>query len=463
LRAQLAIATSVIVLGAAVSAATSGAPAEQYTPKPSADVPTFNRDVAPILNANCVSCHRPGEIAPMSLLTYKDARPWAKSIRDEVADRAMPPWHADPQHGKFRNDRSLSAADRETLVKWANGGAPEGDSNDLPPLPRFVEGWQLGEPDRTLQLPVEYQVPADGFVEYEYFEIPTNFTEDQWLEGLEVRPGNREVVHHVIVSMRPPKPERRPSAFRAAPGMSIPPGQSGGGPEKEGAPKRPRGQSLFPAPQRGGAMIGGFAPGNQYLKLDPGSAILLRAGSTLVVQMHYTTNGTATTDRTKLGLFFAKQPPTTEMRMSSLVNGKLDIPAGAPDYSIAAEMTTTADVTLRQMLPHTHLRGKSWEYTVTYPDGRSEVILSVPKYDFNWQTDYVFAAPLKLPKGSKIRAVARYDNSPANKSNPDPRVNVKWGDQTWEEMMFTSFVYSIDGVAPGTVITTPPASGGGEG
>ena len=244
--------------------------------------------------------------------------------------------------------------------------------------------------------------------------------------------------------------------------MGIPPGQSGGGPEPEGTAKRPRGQSLFPPPQRGGQAIGGFAPGTNSLRFEPGAAMLIRAGASLVVQMHYTTNGTAQTDRTKLGLFLAKEPPKVEMRMTSLVNGKLDIPAGAADYSIAAEMTTVADITLRQMLPHTHLRGKSWEYTATYPDGRSEMILSVPRYDFNWQTDYVFAEPLKLPKGTKIRAVAHYDNSAANKSNPDPKVNVKWGDQTWEEMMFTAFVYSIDGIAPGTIITTPPGGGGGQ-
>ena len=454
MRSQIAIGASVILLGATIlGASRRSAQATPGTAKP--DVPTFNKDVAPILYENCVTCHRAGEIAPMSFIAYTEARKWAKAIRDEVADGTMPPWHADPKHGRFANDRSLTAAEKETLAKWANGGAPEGDAKDLPPVPRFVEGWQLGEPDTVLQLPVEYKVPADGFVEYEYFEVPTNFTEDKWLEGLEVRPGNRAVVHHVIVSTRAPRPERRPAGFRSNPGMAIPPGQSGGGPEPEGAVKRPRGQSLFPAPERGGAMIGGFAPGNQYLKLEPGSAILMRAGSTLVVQMHYTTNGTPTTDRTKLGLFLAKAAPKVEMRMGTLVNGKLDIPAGAPDYSIAAEMTTTADVTLRQMLPHTHLRGKSWEYTATYPDGRTEVILAVPKYDFNWQTDYVFAEPLKLPKGTRIRAVATYDNSTANRSNPDPRVNVKWGDQTWEEMMFTSFVYSIDGVAPGTVITAP--------
>ena len=457
MRARFAIAASVIILATAII--TAGGPGEQYAAKPANDVPTFSKDVAPILYKNCATCHRPGEIAPMSLLTYAEARPWAKSIRDEVSDGTMPPWHADPKHGKFANDRSLTAADRDVLTRWANGGAPEGDAKDLPAAPKFVDGWQLGQPDTVLQLPVEYKVPADGFVEYEYFELPTNFTEDKWMEGLEVRAGNRAVVHHVIVSMRPATPERRPTGFRGAPGMGIPPGQSGGGAEPEGTPKRARGVSLFPAPQRLGQPIGGFAPGNTYVKFDPGSAMLIRAGSTIVIQMHYTTNGTPQTDRTKIGLFLAKEAPKVEMRMGTLVNGKLDIPAGEADYSIAAEMTTTADVTLRQMLPHTHLRGKSWEYTATYPDGRSEVILAVPKYDFNWQTDYVFAEPIKLPKGTKIRAVAHYDNSTANKSNPDPKVNVKWGDQTWEEMMFTAFVYSLDGVAPGTVITTPPSGG----
>ena len=456
MRMQATLGAAVMVLGAAVVGASAPG---QYAAKPATGVPTFNKDVAPILYANCVTCHRPGEIGPMSLLTYKDARPWAKSIRDEVGEGHMPPWHADPKHGKFANDRSLTAEQKDILARWANGGSPEGDPKDLPAPPALTEGWQLGNPDVVLQLPVEYKVPADGFVEYEYFEMPTGFTEDKWLAALEVRPGNREVVHHVIVSVRPPKPERRPAGFRAAQGMDIPAGQSGGGPEPAEAPKRARGQSLFPPPQRGGTGIGGFAPGTSTLRFEPGAAMLLRAGSTLVVQMHYTTTGTAQTDRTKIGLFLSKETPKIEMRMGTLVNGKLNIPAGAADYSIAAEMTTVNDVTLRSLLPHTHLRGKSWEYTVTYPDGRSEVILSVPKYDFNWQTEYVFAQPVKLPKGTKIRAVAHYDNSAANKSNPDPKVDVKWGDQTWEEMMFTSIVYSIDGVAPGTVIATSPSGG----
>jgi hypothetical protein len=438
---------------------TSSVRAEQYAAKPAAGVPTFTKDVAPILYKNCTSCHRPGEIAPMSLLTYEDARKWSKSIRDEVGDGHMPPWHADPRHGKFANDRSLTSEERDTLLRWANGGGPKGDPKDMPAAPKYVDGWTIGEPDVVLAMPVDYKVPADGFVEYEYFEIPTNFTEDKWVEAVEVRPGNREVVHHVIVTMRPPQPERRPAAFRGRPGMGIPRGQSGGAGEGE-AETRARGQRLFPAPQRLGQPIGGFAPGTPALTFQSGSALLIRAGATIVFQMHYTPTGTAATDRTRIGFKFAKDKPRVEMRLGTMLNGQLNIPAGAPDYSIDAEMTTTADITLRSLLPHTHLRGKSWEYTVTYPDGRSEVILSVPKYDFNWQTDYVFAQPLKLPTGTKIRAVAHYDNSTANKANPDPKVDVKWGDQTWEEMMFTSLVYSIDGVEPGAVLPMPAGRGG---
>jgi hypothetical protein len=421
--------------------------------QPPTNVPTFSKDVAPILYKNCVGCHRPGEIGPMSLLTYDDARPHAKAIRDEVGDGKMPPWHADPNHGKFANDRSLTVKERETLLRWANNGAPEGNRADLPPQPKFVDGWQIGEPDLVLTIP-EYKVPADGFVEYEYMEIPTNLTEDRWIQALEVRPGNREVVHHVIVNARPPQPERRPTAFRFADGMDVPAGQTGGPEEPADGPKRVRGLSRFPPPQRRGVSIGGFAPGSSTLKFEQGTAMLLRKGSTIVLQMHYTPNGEATVDRTRVGLFFAKEPPKEEVRFTNLSNGSFVIPAGAPDYVVTAEMTVTSDVTLRQMLPHTHLRGKSWEYTAIYPDGRSEVILSVPKYDFNWQTDYVFAQPLKLPKGTKIRAVAHYDNSTGNKANPDPSVNVKWGDQTWEEMMFTALVYSIDGVTPGAVVTS---------
>jgi hypothetical protein len=453
IRSGVTLVTTVGLCAALTVVGTATPPQEA---RQDSQVPTFSKDVAPILYKNCAGCHRAGEIGPMPLLTYDDVRPHAKAIRDEVGDGNMPPWHADPKYGTFANDRRLTAGERETLLRWANNGAPKGAPGDLPPLPTFTDGWMLGEPDLVLSLP-PYTVPADGFVEYEYIEVPVNLAEDRWIRALEVRPGNREVVHHVIAHARPPQAERRPSALSFAEGMDVPEGQTGG-PEEKTA-KRKRGVSLFPRPQRAGVAIGGFAPGTSTMSFEPGTAMLLRKGSSMVLQMHYTTNGEETTDRTKIGLFFAKEPPKEELRFASLANGNFVIPAGASDYVVAAEMTMAADVTLRRMLPHTHLRGKSWEYTATYPDGRSEVLLSVPKYDFNWQTDYVFAQPLKLPKGTKIKAVAHYDNSAANKANPDPRVDVRWGDQTWEEMMFTAFVYSIDGVAPGTVLPPAPRRG----
>jgi hypothetical protein len=455
MKLYFAIGASVMLLSAAVINARSEASAQAPARPP---VPTFSKDVAPVLYKNCTGCHRPGEIAPMSLLTYGDARPRAKDIRTKIADGLMPPWHADPAHGRFANDRSLTESEKNILLRWANNGAPEGDPKDLPALPKYVDGWSLGQPDVVLAMAADYKVPADGFVEYEYFEIPTNFTEDKWVQAIEVRPGARAVVHHVIVTARPPQPERRPAGFRFRAGMDIPRGQTGSG---ENNAAGGRGQSLFPAPARTGSFIGGFAPGTSAMKFEPGSALLIRAGSTIVLQMHYTTNGKAAVDRTKVGFTFAREAPEREMRLGTLINGQLKIPAGAADYSIAAEMTTTADVTLRSLLPHTHLRGRSWEYTVTYPDGRSDIVLAVPKYDFNWQTDYVFAEPLKLPKGTTIRAVAHYDNSAKNPSNPDPSVDVAWGDQTWEEMMFTGFVYSLDGVKPGTVISAPAGNDAG--
>ena len=423
----------------------AAAPAAKAPAPAPATTPTFSKDVAPILYKNCTHCHRDGEIAPMSLLSYDDARPYAKAIVEEIEGGSMPPWHADPKVGHFKNDRRLSDTDRSTLLAWAKNGAPKGNPKDLPPLPKYVEGWQIGEPDAVLQMPVEYKVPDKGQIEYEYFELPTNFTEDKWVQAIEVRAGNRAVVHHVIVYTRAPQTERRPAGIRFAEGMDIP--------RPDPAAPPVKGVSLYPRPQRVGAMIGGFAPGTSAMQYEPGSAILVRAGSTIVLQMHYTANGESAVDRTRVGMRFAKQPPERELRYGTLVNGAFTIPAGADNHEVTAEMTTTADITVRQMLPHTHLRGKSWAYTATYPDGRTEPILSVPKYDFNWQTDYVFAEPLKLPKGTTIRAVAHYDNSTANRANPNPKAAVRWGDQTWEEMMFTSFVYSIDGAAPGAVIT----------
>jgi hypothetical protein len=283
----------------------------------------------------------------------------------------------------------------------------------------------------------DYPIPASGTIEYKYFEVPTNFTEDKYIQSMEVRAGNRAVVHHVIVFARPPQPEQRTAVFKFADGMGIP---------KKSETDKPANDR--PAPQRMGASIGGFAPGQFGRVYQAGTAVRLPAGSVLVFQVHYTANGTATTDRTTIGLKFAKEKPKDEVRMAALINGAFTIPPGAGNHRVDAELTLVQDVTLWSMLPHTHVRGKRWEYQVTYPDGRTETMLSVPKYDFNWQTDYIFREPLKLPKGTKIHATAWYDNSPNNRSNPDPSSEVKWGDQTWEEMMFTALNYTVNAPDP---------------
>ena len=456
------VATALLCLPAA---ATSVRLAAQTPPARAGATPTFAKDVAPIFYKNCTNCHRPGEIAPMSLLTYKDARPWAKSIATRVSIGAMPPWHADPAHGQFVNDRRISEADKATIVAWANGGAPEGNPADLPQAPTYASEWMIGQPDAIFSMQEDYPIPAEGAVAYQYFTIPTNTTEDKYIQALEVRAGDPKVLHHVIVYAAPQAPATPPTPPAGAAGQPpaqrptplfvfadeamtrIPAGQTGG-PRLPPEQRKPLGPNDRPAPARMGPAIGGFAPGQFMRVYQEGSAMKLPAGATLIFQMHYTTMGKATTDRTRIGVKYAKTKPQTEVRFASLVNGGLHIPAGAANHQIEAEMTVTQDITLWSMIPHTHVRGIRWLYDATYPDGRSETILSVPKYDFNWQTDYVFTQPLKFPKGTKLHATAWYDNSPGNKSNPDPTKDVWWGDQTWEEMMYTGLTFSVDAQRP---------------
>jgi hypothetical protein len=425
--------------------------------------PTFAKDVAPIFYKSCTNCHRPGEIAPMSLLTFKDARPWAKSIATQVAKGTMPPWHADPAHGEFLNDRRLSEADKATIVKWANSGAAEGNPSDLPTQPTYASEWQIGQPDAVFSMQEDYPVPAEGTISYQYFEVPTTFTEDKWIQSMEVRASNPSVLHHVIVYARTPAPatttaapaasatpQPRPTpVFIFSKDAAIPAGQSGG-PALPPDQQKPAGPNDRPAPRRMGPPIGGFAPGQLVRTYQDGTAMRLPAGATLILQSHYTANGKATTDRTRIGVKFATAKPQTEVRFGALINGVFHIPPGAADHRVDTEMTIGQDVTIWSMLPHTHVRGTRWIYDATYPDGRKETILSVPKYDFNWQTDYVFKQPLKLPKGTKVHATAWYDNSKNNPSNPDPTKEVWWGDQTWEEMMYTGMTFSIDPAAAST-------------
>ena len=432
---------SVFGLTSAAVVLTAGLAAAQTSKAQNA--PTFSKDVAPVLYKHCTTCHRPGEIAPMSLLTYEQARPWARAIRDNVVNGVMPPWHADPAHGKWANDRSLTAQEKDTIVQWVNAGAPEGNKRDLPKAPEYAVGWTIGEPDAVISMEKEYTLPAQGEIPYQYFEMQTNFTEDKWIQAIEVRPGNREVVHHILVYARSPQTTRRAPAFR----MQNPPGPLSPTQmkEMEAAKANPElAQKMRQDSNRRGNLIAQIAPGTNATVYAPGSAMLLPAGTVLTFQVHYTTIGAAATDRSSIGFKFAAQAPTREVYATAMMNPRFMIPAGAANHAVEAKMEFLEDVTIYSLAPHTHLRGKQWEYTLTYPDGRSEVVLSVPTYDFNWQTDYVFATPLRVPKGSTLKSVAHYDNSKENKSNPDPTQPVYWGDQTWEEMQYTGIMYSID-------------------
>ncbi len=359
---------------------------------------TFTKDVAPILYASCVECHRPTGVAPMSLLSYKEVRPWARSVRERVVDRSMPPWFADAKHGEFSNNPSLSQAQIETISKWVDSGSPQGDDRDMPPAPKFVEGWTIGTPDVVLQMKEEHAIPADGVIPYLYFTIPTNFTEDKWVQAVEIKPGDRRIVHHVIASLT--------EGSSSATGREA---RTGG--------------------------LGGITPNKRGIVYPPGTARLVRAGSNIVLQMHYTTIGEAAKDRTSVGLIFAKAPPKIVLGGGNAMNTRFLIPAGESNHEVRSSTTFKEDTYLSAMMPHMHVRGKDFTYTVVYPDGRSEVILHVPNYNFNWQLDYQLQKPLFLPKGSRLDCVAHFDNSTRNKFNPDPTKAVRWGDQTWEEMM----------------------------
>lgn len=403
--------------------------------RPELAAPTFSKDVAPILYKHCVSCHRPGEIGRMSLLTYEHARPYAKAIANAVNNRTMPPWHADAPAGTFHNERVLSDRERETLTAWSAAGAPNGDPRDLPAQPTFTDGWTLGKPDIVLEMQEDYHIPATGTVQYEWMYIPTNFTEPKWVTSLEIRPGNRRVVHHVLIYHRAKPDGKTPPIARANQrDQSNPP------PDEPGVSTHPR-RNLAGMPAR---LLATYAPGTNPQVAPAGTAFRLEPGGILELQMHYTATGQPTTDRTKVGITFSTDPSPREIRAQHFMNMTLKLPAHAADVAVTTDLEFVQDATVWGLFPHTHLRGKRWSYTLQLPNGEKQSILSVPRYDFNWQTYYMFTEPLRIPKGAKIISTAWYDNSAANKNNPNPNVDVFWGDQTWQEMQYTGILLSAN-------------------
>jgi len=399
---------------------------------------TFYKDVLPVLQKNCQTCHRPGEIAPASFLSYESTRPWAKAIKTAVLTKKMPPWFADPHVGKFANDRSLSEADIHTLVSWVDAGAPEGDSKDAPKPVDWVEGWRIGKPDAVISMPIEYHVPSSGTIDYQYIVIPTGFTEDKYVQLAEARPGNTKLVHHIIAFVREPG---NPWMKDAKPGVPYVPKDPELSPEDQ--KKQEEAEAKLPGIPFPGDFLVAYAPGTVPDVIKPGRAKLIKAGSDIVLQMHYTADGTAGGDISKIGLVFSKTPPAERMLTINTANVTFSIPPGSADTQVNAKMTLQQDATLVSFLPHMHFRGKSFEYRAIYPDGRKEVLLSVPHYEFNWQLTYDLAREKKLPKGTVIEGEAHFDNSANNRYNPDPTKEVHYGEQTWEEMMIGFFDVAV--------------------
>jgi peroxiredoxin len=360
----------------------------------------YCRHIAPILQGHCVTCHRPGQIGPFALTSYAQAARWADMIAEVVREQRMPPWHASPEHGRFANDPRLTEGEKQLLAEWAHNGAPEGDPADLPPSVTFPSDWGIGNPDQVVSIPEPITIPAEGVLEYQYVEVDPGFREDRWVQALEVRPSNRKVLHHCNVFLRPP------------------------GSQEYGA-----------VGELGSFYLAGTTPGTPPLTLPEGMAKRVPAGWRFVFVLHYTPIGSVQSDQTSIGMKFA-DPKTVKKEVASniLLDQDLCIPPHTADHRVEQSRRFDRDVLLLAMFPHMHLRGKSFRYEVDYPDGTSEVLLDVPRWDFNWQNRYVLAEPKRLPAGTVLRCVAHFDNSSDNPANPDPSATVRTGSQSWDEM-----------------------------
>jgi len=454
----------ILALTALVVAATAAqTPATRTTPVGATQAQvTFAKDVLPILQKNCQSCHRPGQIGPMSLLTYPEARPWARAIKTQVVGRNMPPWHADPQYGHFVNDRSLAQADIDTLAAWADGGAVEGDPKDAPPAVQWPSAGWLVEPDLVVTLPA-YNVPASGTIEWENLAIPSPFTQDTWITSIEILPSAAASVHHMCFEFQKHRPDVAYYRYEWAEVAR----------DAQGAPVRPATVVAAPGPPasrdawiltrnvgttevtrrfgRPTINAGGshcYVPGmslHDYRSFDAGQ--LVRAGVDMVFNLHYQTTGKAITNTVKVGFTLAKATPKKKFVQitPSGATAAFAIPPNESNYlAPAVNVEIKKDAELVWMSPHMHFRGKDMTWALTYPDGKRETVLSVPRYQYNWQLQY--QTRVKVPAGTRMSVVAHYDNSPGNRFNPNPGVWVYPGNQAWEEMMvpFTWFIVDTE-------------------
>lgn len=383
--------------------------------------PTFHHDIRPLLEQHCQVCHRAGQIGPMPLVTYADAKRWSKQIAEHTADRHMPPWFADPRFGHFSNDPSLTKDEIATFAAWASAGAPEGNAADTPPPRIWPSGWRIDAPDAVFRMPRPVAIPAKGTVEYTWEIVPTNFTQDKWVRMAEIRPKLPANVHHAVVYIRPP-----------------------------GSPwlrDRPVGTAFTSAEPGPADILLVYAPGSSPDQWPADFAKKIPHGADLVFQIHYTTNGRAASDQTEIGMVFAKEPPKRQVLTLQLTNSHFSIPPRDPSYRAEARGTIPNDALLLSFLPHLHLRGKQFEYNLIHRDGagppRIETLLCVD-YHFHWQLSYRLAEPLPLKVGTELQAVAIWDNSARNPHNPDPDATVTWGDQTTDEMMVGFFDVAVD-------------------
>ena len=383
---------------------------------------TYSEHIAPILQKNCQTCHRHGEVAPFTLIDYSDAKAWATEIAEYTQARLMPPWKPAPGYGHFKNERRLTDTEIEMITHWVDAGAPSGDLNAVPPAPEFHDGWALGEPDWIAEMPVEYEIAPEGEDEYRQFIIPTNFETDMYVQAVDVQPGNRKTVHHVIAYLDVNGAARELDAQDPKPGY-VTEGTSPG----------------FDA----SGTVGGWAPGVMPLVLPEGVGYLLPKGADIVMQVHYYRTGHVEYDRSRLGLYFSKVPDTAKLHIDEAINTEFVIPPGEAVHEVLASKKIKRDVYLLATMPHMHLLGRDMRLVATTPTGEAHDLIWIQDWDFNWQDIYHYREPLFLPAGTQVNLVAHFDNSAENPANPhDPPVPVGWGEKTTDEMCI-GFLYYV--------------------